>query len=290
MSETIKTAVFPVAGLGTRFLPVTKTGPKELLPIIDKPIIQYVVEEAIAAGCTRLIFVTSHAKRAIEDYFDSNLQLEHALEQQGKHEQLHMIRNLVPEHVDIIYVRQKSPKGLGDAVLCARSVVGDEPFAVLLPDDILSDHSVLQGMIKQYQITQSSIIAVEEIPIEDSKKYGMVALGDNMRLEKIVEKPEPQDAPSNLGVTGRYVFPPKIFGCLKELNEGLGGEIQLTDAIAQLLLLQGVSAYYLTGKRYDCGYPLGYIEALIDFAMQSDNLVIAKGVCNHMIRRLNMQE
>ena len=273
MSSTIRTAVFPVAGLGTRFLPVTKTGPKELLPIIDKPIIQYVVEEAIAAGCTRLVFVTSHAKRAIEDYFDSNLQLEHALEEQGKHEQLQMIRNLVPEHVDIIYVRQKSPKGLGDAVLCARSVVGDEPFVVLLPDDILSEHSVLQGMVKQYQATHRSVIAVEEILVKDSKKYGMVALSDDMCLEQIVEKPQPEDSPSNFAVMGRYVFSATIFEYLSALQAGVDGEIQLTDAIAKLLLsVEGVSAYALTGKRYDCGDPAGYIRAVIDFSMQRCDL------------------
>ena len=287
MSKTIRTAVFPVAGLGTRFLPVTKTGPKELLPIIDKPIIQYVVEEAIAAGCTRLVFVTSHAKRAIEDYFDTNLQLEDALERQGKHEQLQMIRNLVPDHVDIIYVRQKSPKGLGDAVLCARSVVGDEPFVVLLPDDILSEHSVLQGMIKQYQATHCSVVAVEKIPSEDSKKYGMVAVDDSMRVEKIVEKPEPQDSPSNLAVMGRYVFSATIFEYLSNLQAGVGGEIQLTDAIAKLLLsVEGVFAYALTGKCYDCGDPAGYLEALCDFAMQREELVPVLRACFEKLLRI----
>ena len=272
MIKQIKTAVFPVAGLGTRFLPVTKTGPKELLPIVDKPIIQYVVEEAIAAGCTKLVFVTSHTKRAIEDYFDVNVELEHTLALRGKQQQLDMVRHLVPTNVDIVYVRQRQPQGLGDAILCARAAVGDEPFVVLLPDDILVDHAALQKMVEHYCTTQTSVVAVETIPSEDSDKYGIVAVNEQMALQKIVEKPAPQDAPSNLAVIGRYVLSPKIFDYLAELQPGVGGEVQLTDAIAQLLQSEPVFAYPFTGKRYDCGHPLGYIKAILDFAMQRSEL------------------
>lgn len=274
----VTTAVFPVAGLGTRFLPVTKAAPKEMLPILDKPIIQYVVEEAVAAGIKQLIFVTSHTKRAIEDYFDSNYELESRLSALGKYKALAKVKNILPEDVSFIYVRQANPKGLGDAVLCARSVVGDQPFAVLLADDVIDCGSkgCLQSMIEVYQQTQSSVLAVEAVEPEETNRYGIVCV-DRLssgydKINRIVEKPAPEDAPSNLAVTGRYVLTPRIFELLANTEKGVGGEIQLTDAISALLKEQQVIAYPFSGKRYDCGSRLGLLEATLHYAYRDPEL------------------
>lgn len=278
MLEPIKTAIFPVAGLGTRFLPVTKAGPKEMLPIVDKPLIQYVVEEAIAAGVTKLIFVTSYSKRAIEDYFDSNFELEHRLAEKGKTETLEMVRNIIPKHVSIQYVRQHEPLGLGHAVLCAKQAVGDHPFAVLLADDIIdcAKQSCLSGMVAVYNDTGASVLAVEEVPQSDTDKYGIVSLAKKPKfahqIEAIVEKPDPAVAPSNLAVIGRYILSPQIFALLEATQKGVGGEIQLTDAIAKLMQTALVVAYPFEGKRYDCGSKIGFLEATMAYALKHPEL------------------
>jgi UTP--glucose-1-phosphate uridylyltransferase len=278
MNTNITTAVFPVAGLGTRFLPITKAGPKEMLPIVDKPIIHYAVEEAIAAGIKQLIFVTSSSKRAIEDYFDSNYELENHLENKGKLEALSGLRNFLPADVSIAYVRQSAPLGLGHAVLCAKHIVGNQPFAVLLPDDIMYHErdACLKSMVALYQQVGSSVLALEQIPLTDSTKYGMVALaGDgtgHSEIKAIVEKPVPEQAPSNLAVTGRYILSPAIFDCLENTEKGVGGEIQLTDAIADLLASEAVYGYRFPGKRFDCGSRMGFLQATIAFALKRDDL------------------
>lgn len=274
----ITKAIFPVAGMGTRFLPATKANPKEMLPIVDKPLIQYAVEEAIAAGVTELIFVTSSAKRAIEDHFDSNFELEATLAERGKNELLEIVRDILPDGVSCAYIRQKYPLGLGHAVLCARQLVVNEPFAVLLADDLIDggDKPCLKQMVEQFQITESSVIAVEEVTPEETRKYGIVAPEVSQsrltEISNIVEKPAPQDAPSNLGVVGRYILTPRIFSLLANTNVGSGGEIQLTDAIAQLLAEEDVYAYQFDGKRYDCGSKLGYLEATIAYALKHPEL------------------
>ncbi len=270
MFMKITTAVFPVAGMGTRFLPVTKAGPKEMLPIVDKPLIQYAVEEAIAVGIKKLVFITSSGKRAIEDYFDSNFELEMLLEQKGEKEILHIVRNIIPEDVKIVYVRQARPRGLGDAVLCAKSVIGDEPFAVLLADDVMenSHHTCLSDMIARYHETQSSVLAVEKIHRKDTHKYGIVSLGDHSRVANIVEKPAPENAPSNLAVTGRYILTPRIFDMLEKTAVGMGGELQLTDGLAALLEHEMITVCTLKGHRYDCGNRIGFLQATIDFALK----------------------
>jgi UTP--glucose-1-phosphate uridylyltransferase len=271
-------AVFPVAGLGTRFLPATKANPKEMLPIVDKPLIQYAVEEAVAAGITELIFVTSSSKRAIEDHFDSNYELESSLFERGKHELLEIVRSILPDGVSCAYIRQKSPQGLGHAVLCARQLVVNEPFAVLLADDLIDggDRSCLQQMVDVYRQTQNSVIAVERISHSETKKYGVVDVGGNdnalASIKAIVEKPDPDKAPSNLGVVGRYILTPRIFQLLTETTKGSGGEIQLTDGIAKLLQFEPVQALQFTGKRYDCGTKLGYLEATIAYALKHPEL------------------
>lgn len=278
MTNSIKTAVFPVAGLGTRFLPVTKAGPKEMLPIVDKPLIQYVVEEAVAVGVTQLVFVTSASKRAIEDYFDRNYELETRLTERGKLDTLKSIQSIVPKHVSIAYVRQTTPRGLGDAVLCARHIVGEQPFAVLLADDIMQygAKSCLQDMVDIYAHTASSSVAVQRIPQSDTDKYGIVSLdttgGQSNLIQSIIEKPAPANAPSNLAVTGRYILTPRIFELLENTGLGVGGEVQLTDAIAQLLKEESVFACPIQGKRYDCGSRIGFLEATIDFALQRPEL------------------
>jgi len=275
VKQKITTAVFPVAGLGTRFLPVTKAGPKEMLPIVDKPLIQYVVEEAISAGITELVFVTSSSKRAIEDYFDSNYELESRLEQRGKYETLSMVKNIVPPEVSLVYVRQTNPSGLGDAVLCAKHVVRDRPFAVLLADDIIDggERSCMQDMVEVFEQTQSSVLAVEEIPNKDSDRYGIVSLvKETNRISAIVEKPKPDVAPSNLAVTGRYILTPRIFEILEQTGKGVGGEIQLTDAIAELLKEETVTAFPFNGRRYDCGSRMGFLEATIAYALKRPEL------------------
>jgi UTP--glucose-1-phosphate uridylyltransferase len=271
-------AVFPVAGLGTRFLPATKANPKEMLPIVDKPLIQYAVEEAVAAGITELIFVTSSSKRAIEDHFDSNFELESNLEERGKFDLLNIVRDILPEGVTCVYVRQTSPRGLGHAVLCAKRIVMNEPFAVLLADDLIDGGgtSCLQQMVKLYDQSQNSVIAVEKIAPSETKKYGVVDVASSLPLiadiQAIVEKPHPDDAPSNLGVVGRYILTPRIFDLLEDTTEGSGGEIQLTDAIAKLLKEQTVQSLQFKGKRYDCGSKLGYLEATIAYALKHPEL------------------
>ncbi len=274
MKSGIKTAVFPVGGLGTRFLPATKASPKEMLPIVDKPIIQYVVEEAIEAGVEQLVFVTSQTKRAIEDYFDTNYELESRLEMAGKLEVLSRVRHIVPEGVNFVYVRQPAPLGLGDAVLRAKHVVGDQPFAVLLADDIIDSpaESCLSQMVDVFNNTGSSVVAVEQVAREDTDKYGIVSLGDNHAMNAIVEKPAPEEAPSNLGVAGRYIFTPEIFDYLESIPVGVAGELQLTDAIASMLMSHKVYAHPFLGTRYDCGSRLGMVKATVNYAFKDEAL------------------
>lgn len=271
-------AIFPVAGLGTRFLPATKANPKEMLPIVDKPLIQYAVEEAVAAGITELIFVTSSSKRAIEDHFDSNFELETTLQERGKQDLLDIVKGILPDGVSCAYIRQKSPQGLGHAVLCAKQLIMNEPFAVLLADDLIDGGKspCLHQMLTQFVQMQSSVIAVQKIDQSETKKYGVVDLAASKEilaeLHGIVEKPDPKDAPSNLGVVGRYILTPTIFKHLEKTNKGSGGEIQLTDAIARLLQDEPVYAYQFQGKRYDCGTKLGYLEATIAYALKHPEL------------------
>ena len=265
----IRKAVFPVAGLGSRFLPATKAQPKEMLPIVDTPLIQYAVEEAVAAGVTELIFITGRNKRAIEDHFDKAYELESELEAAGKHALLETVRGVIPKNVNCIYIRQSAPLGLGHAVLCARPVVGDEPFAVLLADDFMDtadgQKPVLAQMVDVYAYERSSILAVQDVPREHTRQYGIVSASPyrtNLELVSgIVEKPQPADAPSTLAVVGRYVLSPSIFGYLETLGKGAGGEIQLTDGIAALMQAERVLAYRYAGQRYDCGSKLGYLQA-----------------------------
>lgn len=276
--KKIKKAVFPVAGLGTRFLPATKANPKEMLPIVDKPIIQYGVEEAINAGIEEIVFVTSSSKRAIEDHFDKNFELETNLEQRGKSELLELVRNIVPQGVSVVYVRQPEALGLGHAVLCARPLVGDEPFAVILADDLVENEGAacLAQMVEAYDYHGGSVIAVEEVPRNETDKYGIVSTTQVdqriSRIDAIVEKPSPNEAPSNLAVIGRYILAPRIFELLENTERGAGGEIQLTDAIAELLNEQQVLAYAFEGTRYDCGSKLGYLQATVDLALKHPEL------------------
>lgn len=274
----IKKAVFPVAGLGTRFLPATKANPKEMLPIVDKPLIQYAVEEAIAAGAEELIFVTSSSKRAIEDHFDKNQELETELALRGKDDLLAIVRNVLPDGVSSVYIRQPEALGLGHAVLCARLVVGDEPFAVILADDLIDGNGVscLSQMTEVFQQYGNSVLAVEEVPGKDTDQYGIVASeplqGRVSKITGIVEKPAPETAPSNLAVVGRYILMPRIFDLLQETQKGAGGEIQLTDAIAKLLAEQQVLAYQFQGRRFDCGSKLGYLMATVEYALKHPEL------------------
>lgn len=278
IQKPIRKAVFPVAGLGTRFLPATKASPKEMLPIVDKPLIQYAAEEAVAAGIEQLIFVTSSGKRTIADHFDRNQELENELEQRGKYDLLSMARHVVPEGISCIYVRQPQALGLGHAVLCARPIVGDEPFAVILADDLIDGRETpaLMQMVDIFDKQQSSVLAVEEVPQEETYKYGIVAsdpLYEGVTtVQSIVEKPSPDKAPSNLAVVGRYILTPKIFDFLEKTARGAGGEIQLTDAIAALLMEEQVLTYQFKGTRYDCGSKLGYLMANIDYALKHPNL------------------
>ncbi len=274
MSMKITKAIFPVAGLGTRFLPATKANPKEMMPVVDKPLIQYAVEDALAAGITELIFVTSSSKRAIEDHFDSNFELESNLLERGKQDLLDIVQGILPAGVSCAYIRQKSPQGLGHAVLCAKQLISNEPFAVLLADDLIDGgkQSCLQQMLDVFQQTQTSVVAVEKITKEDTKKYGVIDVESTEHhitsIRGIVEKPEPANAPSNLGVVGRYILTPAIFDLLENTAQGSGGEIQLTDAIAKLLKKETVMALQFKGKRYDCGSKLGYLEATIAYALK----------------------
>ena len=276
--KLIRKAVFPVAGLGTRFLPATKASPKEMLPIVDKPLIQYAAEEAVASGIEQLIFVTSSAKGAIEDHFDKNQALEDELEQRGKYELLKIAKNIVPKGISCIYIRQPEALGLGHAVLCAKPVVGDEPFAVILADDLIDgdQETCLRQMINIFEKQEASVLAVEEIERADSDKYGIIEpelLYEGVsKIKNIIEKPAPNKAPSTLAVVGRYLLTPTIFTHLEKIGKGAGGEIQLTDAIARLLAEEDVLACEFKGKRYDCGSKLGYLVATIDYALQHPNL------------------
>ncbi len=274
----IRKAVFPVAGLGTRFLPATKASPKEMLPVVDKPRIQYAAEESEAAGISQMIFVTGRAKRSIEDHFDKAYEVEAELSNAGKKDLLEIVRNILPSHVTCIYLRQAEALGLGHAVLCAKPVVGHEPFAVLLADDLIKGDG--QGVVAQmadvYERYGCSVLCVEEVPWDETNKYGIVetekGLDGELRVTSIVEKPAPQDAKSNLAVVGRYLLTPRIFTKLETTGRGKGGEIQLTDAISALLQDEPVIAYPFRGKRYDCGSKLGYLEAQVEFGLAHKDL------------------
>ncbi|MCW8847619.1 MAG: UTP--glucose-1-phosphate uridylyltransferase GalU [Sedimenticola sp.] len=274
----ISKAVFPVGGLGTRFLPATKAIPKEMLPVVDKPLIQYAVEEAVAAGIDMLIFITGRNKTAITDHFDKAYELEHQLEIKGKDAILEVVRNIVPRHVDCIYIRQNEALGLGHAVLCAKKAIGDEPFAVLLADDLIDGRntSCLAQMTDVFDRTGESVIAVERVSHDMTDQYGIVEVEDEIsnpaRIKSIVEKPRPDLAPSNLGVVGRYILTPEIFSLLEHTGEGSGGEIQLTDAISELLKQQSINAFQFNGIRYDCGSRAGFLRANIEYAAKDQEL------------------
>jgi UTP--glucose-1-phosphate uridylyltransferase len=278
MFKRVRKAVFPVAGLGTRFLPATKTVPKEMLPVVDKPLIQYAVDEAIEAGCDTLVFVTNRYKHAVADYFDKAYELEQKLEKSGKSELLAIIRDVLPAKVRAVFVTQAEALGLGHAVLCARPVVGDEPFAVLLPDDLIWNKGAgaLKQMTDLAAAENASVIAVQDVPRQQTASYGIVATqtfsGRHGAIEAIVEKPRPEVAPSTLAVVGRYVLSPQIFDLLERTRAGAGGEIQLTDGIAALLLRERVMAYRFEGRRFDCGSRIGLIEATIRYALDHDDL------------------
>lgn len=271
--QKVKKAVFPVAGLGTRFLPATKASPKEMLPIVDKPLIQYAVEEAMDAGITDIIFISSRTKRTVEDHFDKAYELETELEARGKKRVLELVQSIRPAGVNFIYIRQAEALGLGHAVLCAKPVVGDEPFAVILADDLIDGQpSVMKQMVDQYDFYQCSVLGVQHVAPEETASYGIVDAtpleARVSRVNAIVEKPKPEDAPSTLGVVGRYILTPRIFHHIQHLKPGAGGELQLTDAIAALLIEQQVLAYAFDGVRYDCGSKLGYLQATVEYALK----------------------
>ena len=273
--KKITKAVFPVAGMGTRFLPATKASPKEMLPIVDKPLIQYAVEEAVAAGITEMIFITGRTKRSIEDHFDKAYELETELEARGKKEMLALVQRTVPKGVNCIYIRQSEALGLGHAVLCAAPVVGDEPFAVILADDLLDNHGalpVMQQMVGVYNYNRCSVLGTMNVPREDTRQYGIVSTesqtGDVQRVTGIVEKPQPEDAPTTQAVVGRYILTPAIFDHIRALKPGAGGELQLTDAIATLLREEAVLSYQFQGVRYDCGSKLGYLKATVELGLR----------------------
>jgi UTP--glucose-1-phosphate uridylyltransferase len=271
--KLVTKAVFPVAGLGTRFLPATKASPKEMMPIVVKPLIQYAVEEAVAAGITDMIFVTGRSKRAIEDHFDKAYELETELEVRGKTQTLEFVRNILPKNINCIYIRQAEALGLGHAVLCAKPAVGDEPFAVLLADDLLDGNPpVMKQMVDLFGYYHCSVLGVQDVPRADTKSYGIVAsrpLAERVeQVSAIVEKPAPEVAPSTLAVVGRYVLTPRIFHHLENVQAGSGGEIQLTDGIASLMNEQQVLAYRYEGVRYDCGSKLGYLQAMVELGLR----------------------
>jgi UTP--glucose-1-phosphate uridylyltransferase len=273
----IRTAVFPVAGRGTRFLPATKASPKEMLPVVDKPLIQYAVEEALTAGAQRLVFITGASKRAIEDHFDSDPELEHMLEQQGKSDLLNQVHSVLPSYASCIYIRQPAPLGLGHAVLCAQPAVGSEPFFVHLADDLIrSEIACLAQMARVYEAKRASVLGVQVVPRSETDKYGIVEVeadrSATSRVRSIVEKPKPAVAPSSLAVVGRYVLSPAIFEHLERVGRGTGGEIQLTDGIGALLREEAVYAYRFEGKRYDCGSKLGYLQATVEYALGHQSL------------------
>ena len=290
MSKKITKAVFPVAGLGTRFLPATKSSPKEMLPIVDKPLIQYAVEEAVAAGIDTMVFITGRSKNAIMDHFDKAYELEKELEEKGKTALLALLRGIVPPNVSFVFIRQAEALGLGHAVYCARSVIGDEPFAVILADDMVEDgeRGCMAQMVELYEKKHTSILGVERINPSESASYGIVKIDEfidrSAPIKLIVEKPKPEQAPSNLAVVGRYILTPAIFDKIKQTERGAGGEIQLTDAIASLLKDETVLAYEFEGKRYDCGSKLGFLiatveQALLHKELKDDFLAYLKDFC-----------
>lgn len=283
----IKKAVFPVAGLGTRFLPATKAMPKEMLPVVDKPIIQYAVEEALASGIEQLVFVTGSGKAPLENHFDTSYELEDTLRKRGKEELLETVKSLVPKSGAIVYTRQSEPLGLGHAIWCARDIVGDEPFAVLLADDLIkAEEPVLGQMVKEFDRLRASLVATIEVPQEDTGKYGILeaepAYNGTVRIKSMIEKPDPKDAPSNLAAIGRYIFTPRIFDFLGEQEKGAGNEIQLTDSIVKLMNEQPVFGYKFKGTRFDCGDKAGFQMANLSFAMERDDL---KGVLQEFIKQ-----
>ncbi|ADE11530.1 UTP--glucose-1-phosphate uridylyltransferase GalU [Sideroxydans lithotrophicus] len=277
MKQKITKAVFPVAGMGSRFLPATKATAKEMLPIVDKPLIQYAVEEAVAAGITDMVFITGRHKRAIEDHFDKAYELEATLEADGKLKLLSVIQDVVPKHVNCIYIRQAEPLGLGHAVLCAKPVIQDEPFAVILADDLIDgEPPIIQQMVNVFAKYQCSILGVQDVPRANTKQYGIVSSvnleKDIERVSGIVEKPKPEVAPSTLAVVGRYILTPRIFHYLENIQPGAGGEIQLTDGIAELLKEEQLLAYRFSGTRYDCGSKLGYLQAQVAYGLKHEEL------------------
>ncbi len=289
--KKVTKAVFPVAGMGTRFLPATKASPKEMMPIVDKPLIQYAVEEAVAAGITDMIFVTGRSKRAIEDHFDKAYELETELAARGKTEMLAFVRNMLPKNINCIYIRQAEALGLGHAVLCAKPVVGDEPFAVLLADDLLDgEPPVMRQMVDVYNYYHCSVLGVQDVPRADTRSYGIVAakpLSERVeQVSAIVEKPKPEEAPSTLAVVGRYVLTPRIFHYLERVQPGSGGEIQLTDGIAALMQEEQILAYRYQGIRYDCGAKLGYLQATIEFGLRHPE--VGSALADYLARRQSL--
>jgi len=277
-NSAVKTVVFPVAGRGTRFLPVTKASPKEMLPIVDKPLIQYAVDEALSAGAENLVFITGSSKRAIEDHFDSNPELEAVLQAQGKQELLDTLRGILPSWASCVYIRQPAPLGLGHAVLCARPVVGNAPFMVHLADDLI-DASVpcLKQMVEVHSRYGGSVLGVQNVPKQDTDKYGIVTLESTVaprigKISHIVEKPKPEKAASTLAVVGRYLLSASLFEDLAKIGKGAGGEIQLTDGIARLLQREPIYAFEFEGKRYDCGSKLGYLQATVEYGLKHPSL------------------
>lgn len=289
----ITKAVFPVAGLGSRFLPATKANPKEMLPIVDKPLIQYAVEEAVRAGINHMVFITSSSKRAIEDHFDNNFELETILEKQGKEQLLDLVKNISPAGIKFTYVRQHQPLGLGHAILAAEHVIGNEPFAVLLADDLIDEANVacLKTMVEYFNQEQHSIVAVQKVPLEYVYQYGIVKVSDinsaYSRILAIIEKPNKDNAPSNLAAIGRYIFTPEIFNCLKQIELDARGELQLTGGIEKLLIRQCVNAWQFDGKRYDCGSKFGYVQAMIEFAEK--HAQIGLDIRNYLEKRANLR-
>lgn len=284
MKKTVKKAIIPAAGLGTRFLPATKSQPKEMLPIVDKPTLQYIIEEAINSGIEEILIITGRNKKSIEDHFDKSVELELELQQKGKTEMLEMVQE-ISNMVNIHYIRQKEPKGLGHAIHCAKSFIGDEPFAVLLGDDIVdSDTPCLKQLIDAYDEYKTSILGVQEVAREDTNKYGILDckyIEDRVyKVKDMVEKPNVGEAPSNIAILGRYIITPAIFEILENQAPGKGGEIQLTDALKTLASHEAIYAYNFEGRRYDVGDKLGFLEATIDFALKRDNL--KDGLMNYM--------
>lgn len=276
--KKVRKAVFPVAGMGTRFLPATKANPKEMLPVVDKPLIQYAAEEAVAAGIDTLIFVTGRNKRSIEDHFDTAYEMERELEAKKKVKMLEVLRSILPDHVNCVFIRQSEALGLGHAVLCAKPVVGDEPFAVILADDLInfSEDPCLSQMVDVFNYQHCSVLGTEPVPKSDVSSYGIVAGNEVkpglMEISGIVEKPSVADAPSNIAVVGRYILTPRIFGLLENTKRGAGNEIQLTDAIAELLGEERILSYNFKGRRFDCGSKLGYLKAQVEFALEHEEV------------------